>query len=264
MTPTAPSKLALVLLHRFADGNEPLIGDLLEEFERRRSQTWLWRQVLMAGVAHYRRRLSGSENVILDLGLGSTPRQAPLPLPWKVNLNGVPDAGVGGLGLVALAVLVTVVMSVAWWIAALGVAGGALLGAGMVMRRRSRGLSDPGAPRPTTLFDGPPTPGGRPPLRMLMNLSAVEVSGVGGLGLVALAAVISIVVPQLRWPMFAALAGGVVAGAMRVARGRRLGLSDPGRTGPASLFGGTLNHADREKPMSRPPLASGTFGLRAI
>ena len=48
MTARRPSRLALALLDRFVADNEPLKGDLLEEFEARRSHWWLWRQVIGA------------------------------------------------------------------------------------------------------------------------------------------------------------------------------------------------------------------------
>jgi hypothetical protein len=46
MTSPHPSRLALAVFDRFVPGNEPLRGDLLEEFASRRSQWWLWKQVL--------------------------------------------------------------------------------------------------------------------------------------------------------------------------------------------------------------------------
>jgi hypothetical protein len=46
MTSRHPSRLALAVFDRFVPGNEPLRGDLIEEFAHRRSQWWLWKQVL--------------------------------------------------------------------------------------------------------------------------------------------------------------------------------------------------------------------------
>jgi hypothetical protein len=42
--------LATALLKRlgWSDGHEPMIGDLCEEYQRRRSAAWYWRQVLIA------------------------------------------------------------------------------------------------------------------------------------------------------------------------------------------------------------------------
>jgi hypothetical protein len=45
-----PSPLALAFFDCFVAGNEPLKGDLLEEFDARQSQWWLWRQVIGAVV----------------------------------------------------------------------------------------------------------------------------------------------------------------------------------------------------------------------
>jgi hypothetical protein len=45
-----PSRLALAVLDGLVPDNAPLKGDLLEEFEARRSQWWLWRQVVGAVV----------------------------------------------------------------------------------------------------------------------------------------------------------------------------------------------------------------------
>jgi hypothetical protein len=45
-----PSRLALAIFDCFVADNEPLKGDLIEEFESRRSQWWLWRQVMGAVV----------------------------------------------------------------------------------------------------------------------------------------------------------------------------------------------------------------------
>jgi hypothetical protein len=51
MTHQRPSRLALAVFDRFIPDNDPLRGDLLEEFECRRSQWWLWRQVLGAAIS---------------------------------------------------------------------------------------------------------------------------------------------------------------------------------------------------------------------
>ena len=48
MTARRPSRLALALFDRFGADNEALRGDLIEEFEARQSQRWLWRQVIGA------------------------------------------------------------------------------------------------------------------------------------------------------------------------------------------------------------------------
>jgi len=59
MTVPAPPALATWLLHRMVPGenNEALAGDLLEEFHRRGSVAWYWRQVLGAMVAGFSKQL---------------------------------------------------------------------------------------------------------------------------------------------------------------------------------------------------------------
>lgn len=49
---------------------------------------------------------------------------------------------------------------------------------------------------------------GRPEI----NMSRIKVSGVGGLGLVAIAGVMAYVLPEARWFVFASLIGGGVLG----------------------------------------------------
>ena len=45
-----PSPIALAVFDGFVAHNEPLKGDLIEEFDTRQSQWWLWRQVIGAVV----------------------------------------------------------------------------------------------------------------------------------------------------------------------------------------------------------------------
>jgi len=70
-----------------------------------------------------------------------------------VNLAASPrGAAVGGLGLVALAVLVTLVVPQAWWLVALGALGGAILGVVLVVFSRRRVLSGRSGGDPEMLF----------------------------------------------------------------------------------------------------------------
>jgi len=70
-----------------------------------------------------------------------------------VNLAASPrGAAAGGLGLVALAVLVTLVVPQAWWLVGLGVLGGAILGVVLVVFSRRRVLSGRSGGDPEMLF----------------------------------------------------------------------------------------------------------------
>ena len=48
MSARHPSRIALAVFDYFISNNDPLKGDLIEEFHVRPSQLWLWRQVLWA------------------------------------------------------------------------------------------------------------------------------------------------------------------------------------------------------------------------
>lgn len=63
MTETRPPALATWLLRHAAHGNDALVGDLLEEHRRRRSDVWYWRQVLTALV------VNRSMEVLVVLGI---------------------------------------------------------------------------------------------------------------------------------------------------------------------------------------------------
>lgn len=128
--PRPTPRLALALLERFVPDSEPLAGDLIEEFERRQSVLWFWWQVLGAVAAAW---FAGDAEIrplrLVDLqpveALERTRRWCLRFRP--VNLSASPVAGVGGLGLVVLASLLTVDMPAAWFVLlASAVAGGAL------------------------------------------------------------------------------------------------------------------------------------------
>jgi len=129
-------RLAAALLHRFS-ADQALIGDLLEEYERRRSRVWLWRQMAAA----------------VAVGLTGRARDTRLHR-WKAtNLTAAPrGSAVGGLGLLALAVLIMIVLPQAWWLLAIGAAGGIGLGTVMVIISRRRERRRPTGGRRHTLL----------------------------------------------------------------------------------------------------------------
>jgi len=145
MKTSHPSRLALGLLNRFIPDDEPLAGDLLEEFGRRQSQLWLWRQVVLAILIRAFRKPRdqrllklaepGGAFEIVEGGCTSHPK--------SVNLTASPIVGVGGLGLLAFAVLVTIVRPQAWWVVLAGVLTGVLFGVVLVLIRRRRIASAP-------------------------------------------------------------------------------------------------------------------------
>jgi hypothetical protein len=102
-------RLALAVLERFAPDSEALSGDVIEEYEGGRSSTWLWREVLAAVIAAWRQ---GGDEIrplkLVDIqpadAIERTRRMRLRVVP--VNLTGSPVPGVGGLGLVALGLIV--------------------------------------------------------------------------------------------------------------------------------------------------------------
>lgn len=70
----------------------------------------------------------------------------------QINISGIPVAGVGGLGLVAMAVLVSIVMPAAWWTMVAGVSGGVVLAAILIVMRHGLSTRGPSGSDPTILF----------------------------------------------------------------------------------------------------------------
>ena len=109
--------VAVALLQLFGH-DEALVGDILEEYQTRRSRAWLWRQVGVALVFN------------LPYGMVRRDRHTPhMPMP------------IGGIGFVVLVGLITVVAPGAWWLVAGGAAGGVLLAVVLVAIARRRPVS---------------------------------------------------------------------------------------------------------------------------
>jgi hypothetical protein len=146
-------RLAVALLNRFLPDNEPLVGDLLEEFAARKSRVWLWRQVVLA-------LLMGSFHKRIDVRPLRLVDHPPVEItrpdirPWTqartVNLTGSPLPGVGGLSLIILVGLMTIMSPQVWWVMLLAILAGVVFGLGLVLVRRRTGLrtadNDQGSP----------------------------------------------------------------------------------------------------------------------
>jgi len=87
--------------------------------------------------------------------------------PVQINISGIPVAGIGGLGLVAMAALVSYVMPAAWWTMVAGISGSLILAVALLLFRRGRKVQGPSGDDPTILFrEIPPADvqsGGRQP-----------------------------------------------------------------------------------------------------
>ena len=131
-------RFALALLERFVSDSEPLAGDLLEEFEARPSRVRFWVQV-MAAIALAWGARSGEIRPLRLVDLqpaDAVERSRRLSLRFpSVNPGASPAGGVGGLGLVILACLVTWARPTAWWLLLASVLVGCALGVLMIVVR---------------------------------------------------------------------------------------------------------------------------------
>ena len=154
-----PSTLASALLRFVASDNEALAGDLLEERRAGRSGRWFWGQLARAALvaAWHRRRSSPVAVRLVTAPAYDRPNRTLAPLdPATLNLSGIRVQGIGGLGLIAVVLLISFTMPAAWWLAATGLASGIVLGVFLIVRRRRVGLAGGGDDGPLTLFGSTP------------------------------------------------------------------------------------------------------------
>lgn len=145
MKNSLPARIALALLHQLAHRNEPLAGDLIEEFQHRQSALWLWAQILLAlGLGSFTQHhvpvalnLTPIDPVVaewlMDRALGRDTKK-------KINLNGTGVEGVGGLSLMILGFLMSTVVPAVWWFVVGGIVAGIALGVSLAFRRRNHFL----------------------------------------------------------------------------------------------------------------------------
>ena len=144
MKSSAPPRLAVYLLRQRLSHNEPLVGDLLEEFNRRQSRLWLWWQVIAAIVVSAFRH----SDEIRPLHLVDERITPLIPRPSsllrRINANGgvvltaSPIRGIGGIGVAALLLLMTAVQPAAWSFALISLAAGLLFGVGRIFYTHRR------------------------------------------------------------------------------------------------------------------------------
>ena len=141
----ALSALALWCLGRLAHRNEPLAGDLLEQFRNGRSVMWLWAQILFAlAMGSFRQlRVPVALNLTpIDPVVAEWLASRKLP-PRRVNLSS-PVEGVGGLGLMMMGFLLSTVVPDVWWFVMGGIVCGVALGTTLAFRRRHRPMATDG------------------------------------------------------------------------------------------------------------------------
>ena len=139
------SALALWLLGRLAHRNEPLAGDLVEQFREGRSVLWLWFQVLY-GIAN------GSFRELRTPAALNLMQVDPVVLEWlvskkltprRVSLSS-PVEGVGGLGMMMMGLLLSTVVPDIWYFVMGGIFCGVALGTMLAFRRRHQPMATDG------------------------------------------------------------------------------------------------------------------------
>ena len=168
----SPPRLAVLLLNRFGPQDEVLAGDLVEEFESGRSRWWFWQQVLTAVTSEVRRQdrdirpLRLVEDDSPEGTIGQRGQRSRTGAARRtVNITASPLAGIGGLSVVILAVLLTFVVPQIWWILAGAVSAGLAAGVLMLVRNQHRMNARPSNAAPTLLVrDSLAT---RPPFRSI-------------------------------------------------------------------------------------------------
>jgi hypothetical protein len=141
----ALSTLAIWVLNHLAHRNEPLAGDLLEQYRVRRSVLWLWSQLVLAIVMGSFRQsqvpaalnLTQLDPVVLEWLVESK-----LP-PRRVTM-GSPGQGVGGLGMMLIGFLLSTVVPDVWYFVMGGIIGGVGLGVTLAYRRRLKPMATDG------------------------------------------------------------------------------------------------------------------------
>lgn len=146
-SPRVVPRLASALLRRVQPDNDPLVGDILEEFSHGRSRLWLWRQVVSAAAARWQQPAEIRPLHLVDERLTTlrtiTQTLRPIRSLDAVNLSGSPIRGVGGLGITFLVVLSVMTQPGVAVLAAAGVLLGAGLGWLQIVRGRRTHWTEP-------------------------------------------------------------------------------------------------------------------------
>jgi hypothetical protein len=139
------ARLALWLLGLLAHRNEPLAGDLLEQFRSGRSLLWLWGQLLVAiAMGSFRQpRTPVALNLTpIDPIVAEWLMSRKLP-PRRVSLSS-PVEGVGGLGMMMMGFLLSTVVPDVWWFVMGGIVCGVALGTTLAYARRQKPMATDG------------------------------------------------------------------------------------------------------------------------
>jgi hypothetical protein len=146
-THLAPPRLGLAILNRLADRNEALAGDLLEGFRLKQSRLWFWRELIGAILTGGFRRAEIRPIRLVDFPSWQPPREDFARKRRNLQVLGLsasPVEGIGGISIVVVIMLISLVEPALWVMLALGMVTGIAIGIGRAMYR-SRHMPAPGA-----------------------------------------------------------------------------------------------------------------------
>lgn len=136
MTPQPPRR-ALALIERWVPDSEPLIGDLVEEFERRRSPLWLWRQALWAvAMARLQPTIEIRPLHLVDAQPLDAIARTQEWLRRPRDVSPTPKSFPAGLGLIVLGGVVTAVAPTLWLALLSSIIAGVAFGVLLFKRRQ--------------------------------------------------------------------------------------------------------------------------------
>ena len=153
--PLNPPRLGAAILHRLADRNEALAGDILEGFRIKQSRLWFWRELIGAILTGaFRRSIEVRPIKLVDF-----PSLPPVHEDFAakrirlqtLGLSASPVSGISGWTIVTLIALISALEPALWVMLAMGMGVGVAIGIGRVMYRR-RHMTTPGADLTTVVL----------------------------------------------------------------------------------------------------------------
>lgn len=147
MSTHRPPRLGLAILNRLADRNEALAGDLVEGLRIKQSRLWFWRELAGAIVTGGFRRAEIRPIRLVDFPTWQQPREdfaAKRRNLQTLGLSASPVEGIGGISIVMVIFLISLLEPVLWIVLAFGMILGMTVGAVRVyLRRNQRTAPDP-------------------------------------------------------------------------------------------------------------------------
>ena len=142
-----PPRFGMAILNRLAERNEALAGDLVEGFRLKQSRLWFWRELAGAIVTGGFRRAEIRPIRLVDFATWQQPSEdfaAKRRNLQALGLSASPVEGIGGISIVMVIFLISLLQPALWIVLAFGMILGMTAGAVRVyLRRNQRTAPDP-------------------------------------------------------------------------------------------------------------------------